>query len=96
MYAPTIVQQGYKMKKQDIISEFGKNDKDTGSSFVQIALLTQRIKHLTEHLKEHKKDCHSRRGLIAMTNRRRKLLSYLKSHNLEGYKEIIQKLSLRK
>jgi small subunit ribosomal protein S15 len=84
------------MKKIDTISEFGKNGKDTGSSRVQIALLTQRIKHLTEHLKIHRNDFHSRRGLVAMTNRRRKLLSYLKLKEPEGYREIIQKLNLRK
>jgi small subunit ribosomal protein S15 len=84
------------MEKVDIISEFGKNEKDTGSSCVQIALLTQRIRHLTEHLKIHRKDFHSRRGLVAMTNRRRKLLSYLKLHKAEDYREIIQKLNLRK
>jgi small subunit ribosomal protein S15 len=87
---------GKLMEKIDIISEFGKNEKDTGSSCVQIALLTQRIKHLTEHLKTHKKDFHSRRGLVAMTNRRRKLLSYIKLNEPENYKEIIQKLNLRK
>ncbi|MDR2776845.1 MAG: 30S ribosomal protein S15 [Puniceicoccales bacterium] len=84
------------MNKVDIISEFGKNQKDTGSSCVQIALLTHRIKHLTEHLKVHRKDFHSRRGLVAMTNRRRKLLGYMKLNDSEGYKEVIQKLSLRK
>jgi small subunit ribosomal protein S15 len=84
------------MEKIDIISEFGKNEKDTGSSCVQIALLTQRIKHLTEHLRSHKKDFHSRRGLVAMTNRRRKLLSYVKLHEPESYREIIQKLNLRR
>ena len=67
------------MEKCDIIiSKFGKNDKDTGTVFVQIALITERIRHLTEHLKDHKKDCHSRRGMVALTNRRRKLLSYLR------------------
>lgn len=84
------------INKQDIIVQFKQHEGDTGSSEVQIALLTSRIKHLTEHLKEHKKDFHSRRGLIAMTNRRRKLLNYLKKHNLNGYKDILQRLSLRK
>ncbi|MDR1233226.1 MAG: 30S ribosomal protein S15 [Puniceicoccales bacterium] len=84
------------MNKVDIISEFGKNEKDTGSSCVQIALLTHRIKHLTEHLKVHRKDFHSRRGLVAMTNRRRKLLSYMKLNDSDGYREVIQKLNLRK
>ncbi|MDR1413952.1 MAG: 30S ribosomal protein S15 [Puniceicoccales bacterium] len=84
------------MEKNDIISEFGRDARDTGSSCVQIALLTQRIRHLTEHLKIHRKDFHSRRGLVAMTNRRRKLLSYLKLHKPEDYRGIIQKLNLRK
>jgi small subunit ribosomal protein S15 len=84
------------MNKIDIITEFGENEKDTGSSRVQVALLTHRIKHLTEHLKVHKKDFHSRRGLVAMTSRRRKLLSYMKLNDPEGYKGVIQKLSLRK
>ncbi|MDR1457555.1 MAG: 30S ribosomal protein S15 [Puniceicoccales bacterium] len=84
------------MNKVDIISEFGKSEKDTGSSCVQIALLTHRIKHLTEHLKVHRKDFHSRRGLVAMTNHRRKLLSYMKLNDPEGYKEVIQKLNLRR
>ncbi|MDR1891102.1 MAG: 30S ribosomal protein S15 [Puniceicoccales bacterium] len=84
------------MKKVDVIAEFGKNEQDTGSSCVQVALLTHRIKHLTEHLKVHRKDFHSRRGLVAMTNRRRKLLSYMKLNDPDGYKEIIQKLNLRK
>ncbi|MDR1527997.1 MAG: 30S ribosomal protein S15 [Puniceicoccales bacterium] len=84
------------MDKVDIISEFGKNEKDTGSSCVQVALLTHRIKHLTEHLKVHRKDFHSRRGLVAMTNRRRKLLSHMKLSDPEGYREVIQKLNLRK
>jgi small subunit ribosomal protein S15 len=84
------------MNKIDIVSEFGKNDKDTGSSCVQVALLTQRIRHLTEHLKVHKKDFHSRRGLVAMANRRRKLLSYMKLNSPDEYGAVIQKLNLRK
>jgi small subunit ribosomal protein S15 len=84
------------MNKVDVVAEFGKNERDTGSSCVQIALLSHRIKHLTEHLKVHRKDFHSRRGLLAMTNRRRKLLGYVKLNDPESYKEIIQKLNLRK
>ena len=72
------------------------HDKDTGSCEVQIALLTARIVHLTGHLKEHRKDYHSRRGLIAMTNKRRSLLDYLKRTNLEKYSEIIKQLKLRR
>lgn len=84
------------MEKCDIISKFGKNDKDTGSVFVQIALITERIRHLTGHLKAHKKDCHSRRGMVALTNRRRKLLSYLRKRDANGYQNIIKELNLRK
>jgi small subunit ribosomal protein S15 len=84
------------MDSVDIVAEFGKNAKDTGSSCVQVALLTKRIKHLTWHLKTHRKDFHSRRGLVAMANRRRKLLSYMKLNEHGRYLEIIQKLSLRK
>lgn len=84
------------MNKEEIIKEFGQHDKDTGSSEVQIALLTSRIKHLTEHLKSHVKDFHSRRGLIALANRRRSLLKYLKKNDVDSYKNVIQKLNLRK
>lgn len=82
--------------KSDLIKQFQKDGKDTGSSEVQIALLTARINHLTEHLRDHRKDFHSRRGLIQMTNRRRKLLNYLKATELDRYNAIITKLSLRK
>ena len=83
-------------EKESIVSKFGENKKDTGSAAVQIALLTARIAHLTEHLKTHRKDFHSRRGLLMMTARRRKLLDYLKSKNLEGYQALVQKLGLRR
>ncbi|MDR0353627.1 MAG: 30S ribosomal protein S15 [Opitutaceae bacterium] len=82
--------------KPEIISEFKTHEKDTGSSEVQIALLTARINHLTEHLRTHRKDFHSRRGLLQMASRRRKLLDYLKRTNLPKYTEILQKLSLRR
>ncbi len=82
--------------KNEIINEFKNHEKDTGSSEVQIALLTARINHLTEHLRTHRKDFHSRRGLLQMASRRRKLLDYLKRTNLNQYNEILQKLSLRK
>jgi small subunit ribosomal protein S15 len=82
--------------KTDLIKKFQKDAKDTGSSEVQVALLTARINHLTEHLRDHRKDFHSRRGLIQMTNRRRKLLNYLKATEVERYNAIITKLSLRK
>ena len=84
------------IQKQEIISQFKINDKDTGSSEVQIALLTARINSLTEHLRTHRKDFHSRRGLIAMASRRRKLLDYVKRHDLAKYTELLQKLNLRK
>ncbi len=82
--------------KQNIIEENRAHEKDTGSGEVQIALLTARIAHLTEHLKTHRKDFHSRRGLLMMAARRRKLLDYLKRNNLEGYQALVQKLGLRR
>ena len=84
------------IEKQDIISQFKTSENDTGSSDVQIALLTARINSLTEHLRTHRKDFHSRRGLIAMASRRRKLLDYVKRHDLNRYTELLQKLNLRK
>ena len=85
-----------KKKKHTIIEEFKKHQKDTGSADVQIAILTERINALTEHFKIHKKDHHSRRGLLRMVNRRRKLLDYLKKHNFKEYQGILDKLNLRK
>jgi small subunit ribosomal protein S15 len=82
--------------KQKIIEENRSHDKDTGSSEVQIALLTTRIAHLTEHLKTHRKDFHSRRGLLMMAARRRKLLDYLKKNELKRYQAIVEKLGLRR
>ena len=82
--------------KTDIITEYKTHEKDTGSSEVQIALLSARINHLTEHLRTHRKDFHSRRGLLQMASRRRKLLDYLKRTDLPKYNEILQKLSLRR
>ncbi len=83
-------------KKAEIIKEYRISDKDTGSVEVQVALLTARIRHLTEHLKKHPKDYHSRRGLMKMVGRRRKLLKYLRKKKPEAYKELIEKLGLRK
>ena len=80
---------------QAIVKSFQKHEKDTGSSEVQIALLTQRISYLTEHLKAHVKDFHSRRGLIALANRRRKLLDYLKRTDFTKYQDILGRLNLR-
>lgn len=82
--------------KPEIISEYKTHEKDTGSSEVQIALLTARINHLTEHLRTHRKDFHSRRGLLQMASRRRKLLDYTKRHDLATYNQLLQKLNLRK
>lgn len=81
--------------KTDIISEHKVHDSDTGSPEVQIAILTRRISDLTEHLKEHKKDHHSRRGLLKMVGHRRRLLNYLKSKDIERYRSLIAKLGLR-
>ncbi len=85
-----------KEQKQAIIQQFGLHDRDTGSPEVQIALLTYRINHLTEHLKVHKKDAHSRRGLLKMVGRRRRLLRYLERTDRRPYLELIERLGLRK
>jgi small subunit ribosomal protein S15 len=82
--------------KEKILEDYGTHSTDTGSSQVQVALLTQRINELTEHFKTHKKDNHSRRGLLKMVSRRRKLLDYLKRRDINQYHEIIQKLGLRR
>ena len=79
-----------------IIDEFGTHATDTGSPEVQVALLTERINHLTEHLKVHKKDHHSRRGLLMMVGRRRRLLDYLRSQNVDRYRDVIARLGLRR
>lgn len=85
-----------KERKQQIIADFGRTEGDTGSPEVQIALLTERINHLTEHLKVNKQDLHSRRGLLQLVGTRKRLLAYLKKTNLEGYRELIAKLGIRK
>lgn len=82
--------------KEQLIKEYGKTPEDTGSPEVQIAILTFRIKELTEHLKTHQKDHHSRRGLLKMVGKRRGLLDYLKSKDIEGYRQLIEKLGIRK
>ena len=84
-----------KDKKQNLVSKFSINEKDTGSSEVQIAILSERINNLTEHFKEHKHDNHSKTGLIAMVNRRKKLLKYLSNKNIQKYKEILKELNIR-
>ena len=85
-----------KERKQQIIADFGRTEGDTGSPEVQIALLTERINHLTEHLKANKQDLHSRRGLLQLVGTRKRPLAYLKKTNLEGYRELIAKLGIRK
>ena len=85
-----------KATKLEIIKKYGRSEGDTGSPEVQVALLTERINHLTEHLKVHKKDNHSRRGLLQMVGKRRNLLNYLAKKDLEKYREVVEKLNLRK
>ncbi|MCR5586433.1 MAG: 30S ribosomal protein S15 [Lachnospiraceae bacterium] len=85
-----------KEKKTEIIKAYGRSEGDTGSPEVQIAILTERIRELTEHLKVNKKDHHSRRGLLKMVGQRRNLLAYLKSKDINAYRELIEKLGLRK
>ncbi|VBB08043.1 ribosomal protein s15 [Lucifera butyrica] len=83
-------------KKQQLIEKYRLHESDTGSPEVQIAILTERINYLTEHLKEHKKDHHSRRGLLKMVGQRRGLLNYLRDDDIERYRSILEKLNLRK
>ena len=85
-----------KERKQEIIETYRRDESDTGSSEVQIALLTERIKELTEHLKVHQKDNHSRRGLLKMVGKRRNLLNYLAKKDINRYREIVAQLGLRK
>ncbi len=85
-----------KERKQEIITTYQLKEGDTGSPEVQIAILTDRINHLTEHLKTHKKDHHSRRGLLMMVGKRKNLLAYLMKKDIERYREIIEKLNIRK
>ena len=82
--------------KQSIISNFARDEKDTGSAEVQIAILTEEIKTLTEHLKEHKHDYHSRRGLLKKVGQRRNMLNYLAKKDINRYREVVKKLGLRK
>lgn len=85
-----------KEKKEEIIKRFAKDEKDTGSAEVQIAILTEEILILTEHLKEHKHDYHSRRGMLKKVGQRRSLLNYLKKKDITRYRDVIKKLGLRK
>ena len=84
-----------KESKKNIIDEYAKNEKDTGSTSVQIAIISERIKNLTEHFKDHKKDNHSKRGLVALVNKRKKLLNYLSKKNNTEYLELKKKLNIR-
>ena len=83
-------------RKQELVSQFGKAPGDTGAAEVQIALLTERINDLTQHLRTHGKDHHSRRGLLMMVGKRRRLLNYLQRKDLEGYRVLIRELGLRR
>jgi small subunit ribosomal protein S15 len=83
-------------KKREIVERFGKDASDTGSTEVQIALLTERINHLTEHLRDHKKDHYSRRGLLMLVGQRRRFLQYLQKKDLDRYRSLIQELGLRR
>ena len=83
-------------RKRELVTQFGKDEKDTGNTRVQIALLTARINDLTEHLRVHRKDHHSRRGLLMLVGQRRRLLAYLQKSDLEGYRELIKELGLRR
>ena len=86
----------YEVKKQDIVGKFKTHEKDTGSPEVQVALLTERIVYLTEHFKTHRKDHHSRRGLLKLVGQRRRLLDYLKGKDSTRYKKLIDGLGIRK
>jgi small subunit ribosomal protein S15 len=83
-------------EKLEIVAKFGKDEKDTGATEVQIALLTRRINHLTDHLREHKHDHHSRRGLLMLVGQRRRFLNYMQKKDLEGYRALIRELGLRR
>jgi len=85
-----------KARKQEILNSFARTEGDTGSTEVQVALLTERIRELTEHLKVHKKDEHSRRGLLIMVGKRKRLLAYLEKIDIERYRSLIAKLGIRK
>ncbi len=84
-----------KERAAELMREFGKNEKDSGSIEVQIAILTERIRNLTEHLKVHKKDNHTRRGLMMLIGKRRGLLKYMKDRDIDEYRELIKKLAIR-
>lgn len=84
-----------KERKAELTAKFGKNAQDTGSSKVQVAILSERIKELTEHMKSHQKDFHTRRGLLMLVGKRRRLLSYIKKNDINEYRELIKELGIR-
>ena len=84
-----------KERKAELIREFGKDENDSGSAEVQVAIMTERIRELTEHVKIHKKDHHTRRGLLMLVGKRRRLLTYIKKRDINGYRELIAKLGIR-
>ena len=84
-----------KERKAELIKQYGKNEHDSGSAEVQVAILTARIKELTEHMKSHKKDFHTRRGLLMLVGQRRRLLGYIKNNDINDYRELIAKLGIR-
>ena len=84
-----------KERTAELVAEFGKDDKDSGSADVQVAILTQRIRDLTEHLKTHKRDHHTRRGLLMLVGKRRRLLTYIKKRDITAYRVLIAKLGIR-
>lgn len=84
-----------KERKAELTAQFGKNAQDTGNSKVQVAILTERIRELTEHMKSHEKDFHTRRGLLMLVGKRRRLLSYIKKNDINEYRELIAQLGIR-
>lgn len=84
-----------KEQKAELIKQYGKSEQDSGSAEVQVAILTARIKELTEHMKSHKKDFHTRRGLLMLVGKRRRLLSYIKKNDIENYRNLIKSLGIR-
>ena len=84
-----------KDRKAELIKQYGKDEKDSGSAQVQVALLTERIRQLTDHMKSHQKDFHTRRGLLMLVGKRRRLLSYIKANDIEEYRTIIASLGIR-
>ena len=84
-----------KEQKAELVKQYGKSETDTGSAEVQVAILTARIKELTEHMKSHKKDFHTRRGLLMLVGKRRRLLSYIKKNDIENYRNLINSLGIR-